>query len=152
MADHHFPMLCGKSKDSVISLSIPYPVSSKFHLFGNIISMFGSLPSNAKQRDSAEKRIREYLSKVTDKSLFLIARRIEEETHKTRYYDTNPNGLCGGISLFQLEKRHLHGYSTTSTFVNKALDFHDPNTRDEFTTFLNKIKPTQENTSTPWGY
>ena len=56
-------MLHGKSKDSIILLTIPEPVCSKLHLFANIVSMFDTLPSNAKQRDSVVKMIRDYLSK-----------------------------------------------------------------------------------------
>ena len=139
MENSSFPMLHGKSKDSIIFLSIPEPVCSKLHLFANIVSMFDTLPSNAKQRDSAVKMIRDYLSKVNHKSLFLISRKNEKETHDSRYYDTNPNGLCGGISLFQLGKRHHHRYSSSkSMFKNTALDFHDSSCRDDFINFLQK--------------
>ena len=132
MEDYNFPTLHGASNDSVILLSIPEPVSSKLHLFANIISMFDSWPVNAKQRSNAAKLIRNYLSEVTVKSLFLISRKNEKETYERRYYETNPNGLCGGISLFQLDQRHRHGYSATSSFRNKALDFNDSDSRNEF--------------------
>ena len=145
MEDHYFPTLHSVSKDSVILLSIPEPVSSKLHLFANIISMFDSWPINAnKQRSNAEKLIRNYSSGVTAKSLFLISRKNEKETYERRFYDeTNPNGLCGGISLFQLDQRHRHGYSATSSFRNKALDFHDSDSRNEFIKFLENIQPIQ---------
>ena len=85
--------------------------------------------------------IREYLSQVTEKSLFSLARKDEKETYKTRYYETNnPNGLCGGINLFQLDKRQKHGY-TSAEFRNEALDFHNANTRNDFIGFLKRIKP-----------
>ena len=121
------PMLQGVSKDSSVVLSIAEPVCGKFHLFFNIMSQFNSLPTNAKQRGTAQKMIREYLSQVTEKSLFSLARKDEKETYKTRYYETNPNGLCGGINLFQLDKRHKHGY-TSAEFRKEALDFHNTNT------------------------
>ena len=59
----------------------------------------------------------------------------------SRYYETNPNGLCGGISLFQLTERHKHGYSANSKYKNEALDFHNANTRDNFINFLKNITP-----------
>ena len=106
--------------------------------------MFDSWPINAKQRSNAEKLIRNYSSGVTAKSLFLISRKNEKETYERRFYDeTNPNGLCGGISLFQLDQRHRHGYSATSSFRNKALDFHDSDSRNEFIKFLENIQQIQ---------
>ena len=143
MEDHYFPTLHSISKDSVILLSIPEPVSSKLHLFANIISMFDSWPINAKQRSNAEKLIRNYSSGVTVKSLFLISRKNEKETYERRFYETNPNGLCGGISLFQLDQRHRHGYSAKSSFKNKALDFQEPDSRNVFIKFLENIQPIQ---------
>ena len=80
-----FPTFHGKSKDSVILLSIPEPVCSQFHLIANIMSKFTSWPTNAKQRSTAQTMIREYLSEVTIKSLFMISRREEVET-----YDRQP--------------------------------------------------------------
>ena len=132
--------LQGTSKDSSVVLSISEPVCGKFHLFANIMSQFNSWPTSSKQRNTTQKLIKEYLSKVTDKSLFSLARKDEQETYHTRYHETNPNGLCGGINLFQLNKRHKHGY-TSSNFKNEALDFHNANTREEFINFLSTVKP-----------
>ncbi len=133
-------ILHGASKDSLVVLSIPEPVCGKFHLFANIISQFNSWPTSSKQRSAAQKMIKEYLFGVTDKSLFSLARKDEKETYQTRYYETNPNGLCGGINLFQLDKRHKHGY-TSAGFKNEALNFHNANTREDLINFLRKIKP-----------
>ena len=144
---NEFPTLFGKSKDGVILLSIPEPVCNKFHLFANIISKFESWPNNVKQRNNAQSMIKEYLSEVSIKSLFLISRKKESESYNRRYRETNPNGLCGGIALYQLKKRHNHGYFSNSGFKNNALDFHDANTRKDFITFLRTIKPTQSSSN-----
>ena len=85
--------------------------------------------------------IKDYLSEVTTKSLFMISRKEEVETYDRRYYETNANGLCGAINLYQLTERHKHGYSSTSKYKNKALDFHNANTRDDFINFLRNITP-----------
>ena len=85
--------------------------------------------------------IREYLSEVTTKSLFMISRKEEVETYDRRYNETNANGLCGAINLFQLTERHKHGYSATSKYKNEALDFYNANTRDDFVSFLKTITP-----------
>ena len=68
MENSSFPMLHGKSKDSIILLTIPEPVCSKLHLFANIVSMFDTLPSNAKQRDSAKRR-KEHLDRYVTRTV-----------------------------------------------------------------------------------
>jgi hypothetical protein len=74
------------------------PVCGKFHLFVNIMSQFHSWPTTSKQRNTAQKLIREYLSAVTDKSLFSLARKDEKDTYQTRYYETNSKWI-GDINM-----------------------------------------------------
>jgi hypothetical protein len=142
-----FPTLFGKSKDGVLLLSILKPVCNKFHLFANIISKFDSWPTNAKQRNNAQSLINEYLSEVSIKSLFLISRKKESESYNRRYQETNSKGLCGGIALYQHEKRHYHGYYLSKRgFQNNALDFHNTRKKD-FINFLHNIKPIQSSSN-----
>jgi hypothetical protein len=111
MEKYQFPILHGKSKDSVILLSIPEPVCSKIHLFANIISQFKTWPINSKQRNNAAKMIKEYLSEVTVKSLFLLSRKNEKETYDRRYHETLSIGKEASINMaqyyFQLRQQSI---------------------------------------------
>ena len=86
--------------------------------------MFDSWPENAKQRSSAEKMIREYLSSVTVKSLFLISRKNDKDTYESRYYETNPNGLCGSIyKSFSTSKKASAWLFSHLCFCKQSLRF-----------------------------
>ena len=75
----------------------------------------------------------------------MISRRNNDKTLNFRYYQTNPNGLCGAIALYQLRLRDKkEGYVEDRCFSPRALNLNDVQTRDDFMNFLEEIESLAE--------
>ena len=135
------PTLQGKSKDLALLLSIPIPVVTNFNIFESVKSVIRGLPEKItrRARQEATSRIQNYLSNL-DTPQFLLSRKDTPETTSFRFHQTNPNGLCGAIALYQLRTRDQQSFVNTGhKFTTTAIDFNNPSSRDDFVKFLDEI-------------
>ena len=60
-------------------------------------------------------------------------------SHKRRFYETNPNGCCGVVALYQCRKRdHIDPTSPLRNLV-RPLSFHDTSERESFLQYIDHL-------------